>query len=113
MDGKQYALTNTQLTSGHNRFTLTTVTGTPLRPTGIQLSTTKDIARSEHALNLAPSVANEELMTLVDYDGSTTKLISTVQNVSSGRFDISTLFSVENNGSPLLNEKMQDMRNRK
>jgi hypothetical protein len=114
MDGKFHVLTNTQLISGHNRFTLSTLSGTALRPSRIELSTTRDIARiqieSEKGLGIASNVVDETTVSLVDFSSSGSsfsEIGGMVQSANKERFDISIPFSAKHCGSPVLNADMQ------
>jgi hypothetical protein len=109
LDGKQYALTNTQHISGYSRFTLTTLAGQELRPTKIELSTTRDIARilidSGQGLALSPAAEDDTPVVLPDFanGNSTAKEIDGVVKLASEeRFDISAAFGREQCGSPIL-----------
>jgi len=114
IQGKKYVLTSTQLISGHNRFTLSTLSGIALRPSRIELSTTRDIARiqieSDAGLNLGSGIADDDQVVLADFaaPGSFfSEIGAAVQNASEERFDLTTPIKVEHCGSPVLNADMQ------
>ncbi|WP_372809231.1 trypsin-like peptidase domain-containing protein [Pontiella sp.] len=114
MDGKPYVLTNTQLISGHHRFTLSTLSGTMLRPTRIELSATRDLARiqveSDAGLKLAAAVSDDTEVMLAGFTSSQSSYSETggiVQNANEERFDITADFGKENCGSPILTAKME------
>jgi len=110
MDGATYVLTNTRLISGHSRFTISTLAGAELRPTGIELSTTRDIARirvgSGSGLDIAANVADGDSVVLVDFAKPGTTFSArggTVENTNDERFDITATFGKEHGGSPVVN----------
>jgi hypothetical protein len=114
MDGNQYVLTNTQLISGHPRFTLSTLSGTMLRPSKIELSATRDLARiqveSDAGLNLATAVPDDTEIVLAGFNSSQSsysEMGGIVQNATEERFDITSAFGKENCGSPVLTAKME------
>lgn len=114
MGGSTYALTNTNLIAGHHRFTVATLGGVELRPTKIELSTTRDIARirvdSGSGLDIATHVADGDSVVLVDFAKPGTTFSArggTVENTNDERFDTTAKFGKEHCGSPVVNAGTQ------
>ncbi|VGO16582.1 hypothetical protein PDESU_05173 [Pontiella desulfatans] len=109
MDGNHYVLTNTKLISGHDRFTLATLSGTELRPSRIELSTTRDLARiqvqSDKGLDIAAGVPNGTSVVLADFSSpgrNFAELGGTIENANEERFDVSAGLGPEHCGCPIL-----------
>lgn len=110
MDGKVYLFTNQHVILGADKISFKTASGKTLRPQGVQLSATRDIARLP--LPEADGIAISETMRInapitvfgnSEGGGVATELYGKVTGVSAETVEVSAEFVSGNSGSPVLN----------
>jgi len=111
IDGKQYVISNATVISGHTRFQLETLSGKPVRPTRIELSSNRDLARlqvsGEKALTVSPSVIDEHVAALDYLTAADVKSqAGSVTKLSADMIEVSMAFNDTHRGGPLINENM-------
>lgn len=110
LKGKTYVFTNAQLISGHDRFTITTLSGESVQLKKIELSATRDLARflvdKRPSMEIDSAVTAGESISVYDYTmpGSVHSLPGRVAKVHEGRFQAESGFSVNHYGSPVTKE---------
>lgn len=110
MDGRDYLFTNQHVILGADRIRFKTATGTLLKPRGVQLSTTLDIARlpleEAEGLPIAKGLSKgAPIGTFGNSEGGgvATELYGKIKSLESDRFEVSTDFVSGNSGSPVIN----------
>ncbi len=110
LDGKTYLFTNQHVIIGADQISFKTAYGDTLRPRGVELSTTRDIAR----LLLADGIEGFEITRQMSIGaplgvfgnsaggGVATELYGKVTSMSSEIIDVSADFVSGNSGSPVL-----------
>lgn len=110
MDGKTYLFTNQHVILGADKIRFKTTTGTTLRPRGVQLSTSMDIARLP--LEEADGLIISRNMTIgapiavfgnSEGGGVATELYGNITGVGSEIIEVSADVVSGNSGSPVLN----------
>jgi hypothetical protein len=111
LDGKPYLFTNQHVIMGADKISFKTASGKTLRPMGVELASTLDIAR----LPLAPDSPALEISDRISKDipiavfgnseggGVATELYGKVISIGSDRIEVSADFVSGNSGSPTLN----------
>jgi hypothetical protein len=111
MDGRPYLFTNQHVILGADRITFKTTSGQTLKPLGVELSATRDIAR----LPLGPVCPALEISGKMSMGapigvfgnseggGVATELYGKVTGISSDKLEVSADFVGGNSGSPVLN----------
>jgi len=115
-DGTLYLYTNQHVIRGCSKFTAKTFAGQTLKPTGFQVSATRDIVRfplategldPTAALELANSVAAEDPVAVFGNSGGAgvfTSIYGKVLGVGPDRLEVSAKFVPGNSGSPVINK---------
>ncbi len=110
LEGKTYVFTNAQLISGHDRFTISTLSGESVQLKKIELSATRDLARflvdKRPSMAIDSAVTAGESISVYDYTtpGSVHALPGRVGKVYDGRFQVESGFSENHYGSPVTKE---------
>lgn len=110
MDGKTYLFTNQHVILGADKISFKTTTGKSLRPRGVQVSTTLDIARlpleGTDGLAITKNMAMDAPIAVFgnsEGGGVATELYGKVTGVGADVVEVSADFVSGNSGSPVLN----------
>ena len=115
MDGKTYIFTNQHVIMGAQSIEFVTIKGEHLKPTAVELSARRDIARlliddREDALEISTE-AGMGLPCAVygnsEGAGVATELYGEITGVGADLLEVSAEFVAGNSGSPVLNEKKE------
>lgn len=111
MEGKTYLFTNQHVILGADKIRFKTASGRTLKPRGVQLAATRDIARlplqpMEDALNISSSPTMDGPIAVFgnsEGGGVATELYGRVTSIGSDKIEVSADFVSGNSGSPILN----------
>ena len=111
MDGKTYLLTRQHTLFGAEKILCKTLSGTTLRPLGIELSASRDIARllldvEAAGFEISDEVAMNTSICIPENSttaGTVNKLTGKIIGIGPETVEVSTPFSPENGGAPVLN----------
>ncbi|WP_372846798.1 serine protease [Pontiella sp.] len=110
MDGKPYLFTNQHVILGADKISFKTAGGTVLQPRGVELSTTRDIARLPLAegegLAIAAQPAKGAPIAVFgnsEGGGVATELYGNITGIETELLEVSADFVSGNSGSPVLN----------
>jgi hypothetical protein len=110
MDGKPYLFTNQHVILGADKISFKTAGGDILQPRGVQLSTTRDIARLPLAdgegLAIADQPAKGDPIAVFgnsEGGGVATELYGNITGIETELLEVSADFVSGNSGSPVLN----------
>ncbi len=110
MNGKTYLFTNQHVILGADKISFKTTTGKSLRPRGVQVSTTLDIARlpleETDGLVISKNMAMDAPIAVFgnsEGGGVATELYGKITNIGAEVVEVSADFVSGNSGSPVLN----------
>lgn len=110
MDGKVFLFTNQHVILGAEKISFKTTTGKTIRPRGVQLSTTRDIARlpieETDGLEISKNMKLKAPIAVFgnsEGGGVATELFGEITRIDSDVIEVSAEFVSGNSGSPVLN----------
>ncbi len=110
MHGKPYLLTNQHVILGAEKISFKTAAGITLKPHGVQLSTTRDIARlplaEGNGLTISKNMTMDSIIGVFgnsEGGGVATELYGKVTGIEADLVEVSADFVSGNSGSPVLN----------
>lgn len=112
MEGRPYIVTSTSAISGHDQLSFNLLSGHPVHPKKIELSSTRDLARflvsEEKGLKLIPDLPENEPVSVPEYLHSNTvhQHPGVITGGSKDMIELSADFSEESRGSPILNSAL-------
>ncbi len=111
MDGKTYLFTNQHVILGADKIRFKTASGRTLKPRGVELAATRDIARlplkpMDNALTISSTPTMDGPIAVFgnsEGGGVATELYGKVTSIGSDKIEVSADFVSGNSGSPILN----------
>ncbi len=115
MDGKTYLFTRQSTLFGAKKISFKTLSGTTLRPLGVELSASRDMARllldgEATGFEVSDEVSMNSPICIPETGtkaGSMNRLTGKIIGVGPETLEVSVLFDPQNSGSPVLNPELE------
>ncbi len=115
MDGETYLFTRQSILFGAKTISFETLSGTTLRPLGVELSASRDMARllldgEAAGFEVSNEVSMNSPICIPETDtksGAMNRLTGKIIGVGPETLEVSVLFDLQNSGSPVLNPELE------